>query len=232
MTPMALDDPAFVHRCLLQAMEEDGAPDDPDLPEAVAAVAVVAHMGPTGPATLWIQRADNPDDPWSGHMGFPGGRAEDDDDDCRATAERETLEELGLHLGEHGAHVGKLREQLVYNRTGKAPFKLVAHLYWVDELPELVPQAAEVAAVHSIELAYLLDPRHATSKEITWQDRPYRFPGIRFGERVIWGLSHRIWLDLRARLERTALREYLPMDTPAEPIVFDGGKDPRARDDD
>lgn len=211
-------------------MESGGAPDDPELPKEAAAVAVVAHMGATGPATLWIQRADNPNDPWSGHMGFPGGRAEPEDDSCRATAERETLEEVGLDLFEAATHLGKLREQLVYNRTGKAPFKLVAHLYWVDSLPDLVPQASEVAAIHSIDLAYLLDSRHATTKEVTWQERRFRFPGIVYEERVIWGLSHRIWLDLRTRLSETALAEHLPLGEPVDEAEIDPSEDPRARD--
>lgn len=214
---MPLLDPEFVTSCLRQAMEREGAPDDPDLPEEAAAVAVVVHMSGAGPAMLWIQRADNPNDPWSGHMGFPGGRPEPQDDgSCRATAERETLEELGLDLKQHADHLGKLREQLVYNRTGEAPFRLVAHLYWTDSLPELVPQASEVAAVHSIDLAYLLDSRYATSQEVTWQKRRFRFPAIRYQQMVIWGLSHRIWLDLRARLGDTELAEHLPLDPTAD----------------
>ena len=33
-------------------------------------------------------------------------------------------------------------------------------------------------AIHSIELGYLLDPRFATTKEITWQEKRYRFPAF------------------------------------------------------
>ena len=63
-----------------------------------AAVAVV--LGPTseGLQLLFIERAQHPDDPWSGHIAFPGGRIEADDPSPRAAAERETLEEVGLDL--------------------------------------------------------------------------------------------------------------------------------------
>lgn len=47
---------------------------------------------------LFIKRARNPRDPWSGHMALPGGRREAHDDDLLATAIRETHEETGIEL--------------------------------------------------------------------------------------------------------------------------------------
>lgn len=50
---------------------------------------------------LWfIQRAQRPGDPWSGHVGFPGGREHPEDPDLLAVAVRETREELGVDLRE------------------------------------------------------------------------------------------------------------------------------------
>ena len=63
-----------------------------------AAVAVVLGPTPEGLQLLFIERAQHPDDPWSGHIAFPGGRIEADDPSPRAAAERETLEEVGLDL--------------------------------------------------------------------------------------------------------------------------------------
>ena len=62
-----------------------------------AAVSVCLAPDPHGAATvLLIKRAEHPLDPWSGHIGLPGGRRETDDLDVLATARRETHEEVGL----------------------------------------------------------------------------------------------------------------------------------------
>ena len=48
---------------------------------------------------LFIRRAINPRDPWSGNVAFPGGKQDPDDgDDDERTAMRETQEEVGLDL--------------------------------------------------------------------------------------------------------------------------------------
>ena len=58
---------------------------------------------------LFMERAKVEGDPWSGHIAFPGGHEEDQDDSSLHTAMRETHEELGLDLS--GAEVlGSLDE--------------------------------------------------------------------------------------------------------------------------
>jgi len=47
---------------------------------------------------LFMQRAEHPKDPWSGHIAFPGGGVESIDEHTLATAIRETHEELGVEL--------------------------------------------------------------------------------------------------------------------------------------
>lgn len=43
-----------------------------------------------------IKRAENPRDPWSGDVAFPGGRVESVDSNLVDTALRETFEEVGI----------------------------------------------------------------------------------------------------------------------------------------
>ena len=81
-----------------------------------AAVAVVLREGPRSAEVLLIERAHHPDDPWSGHMAFPGGRMEAGDDSTRTTAARETLEEVGVSL--HGAEYLGHVDELTGNRDG------------------------------------------------------------------------------------------------------------------
>src|SRR5258706_15931093 len=47
-----------------------------DPPSSRAAVALILRDGPQGIEVLFIRRAEHPQDPWSGQMAFPGGRAE------------------------------------------------------------------------------------------------------------------------------------------------------------
>jgi 8-oxo-dGTP pyrophosphatase MutT (NUDIX family) len=73
--------------------------------------------GPAGLELLFIRRAEHEADPWSGQMGFPGGRAEAGDTDLKQTAIRETLEEIGIDLARDGAFLGPLDE--VRNLAGR-----------------------------------------------------------------------------------------------------------------
>ena len=61
---------------------------------AVAAILCNAES----PQLLFIERARVEGDPWSGDIAFPGGRVEPQDDGLQAAAERETREEIGIHV--------------------------------------------------------------------------------------------------------------------------------------
>ncbi len=156
-----------------------------------AAVALVLRPGAGGRTeALFIERAEHPHDPWSGHMALPGGRVDPSDPDARFAAERETREEVGLDLsagrrigrlddleGRHaGRPVGLLISAFVYRHPDPGPLVLnheVSHALWVpvDEL---------VAPQRQVEV-----PRAVAGR---------RFPGIRVGDserHIVWGLTYR-----------------------------------------
>src|SRR5262249_57053733 len=87
------------------------------------------------PELLFIERARHPDDPWSGHMAFPGGRVDPGDSDPRAAAERETLEEVGLSLAGAEA-LGQLDDLEGRHAGRRLPLVISAYVY---HLPEAGP---------------------------------------------------------------------------------------------
>ena len=76
-------------------------------PHDAAVAAILRPSDDSGLELLGIVRRRIPKDPWSGHIAFPGGRVEPSDASLRATAERETLEEIDLNpQKEH--YIGRL----------------------------------------------------------------------------------------------------------------------------
>ncbi|MGO9309711.1 MAG: NUDIX hydrolase [Spirochaetia bacterium] len=56
---------------------------------------------------LFIKRAERAGDPWSGHLAFPGGRAEESDATLLDLAMRETAEEVGIDARQGGRVIGR-----------------------------------------------------------------------------------------------------------------------------
>ena len=87
-----------------------------------AAVAVVLRPLPDGnAAVLYILRRANERDPWSGQVGFPGGRQQESDHDDLATAVRECREEVGLHLDDAESYelLGRLPDRPITASGGR-----------------------------------------------------------------------------------------------------------------
>lgn len=139
----------------------------------------------------FIRRTERDDDPWSGQMAFPGGRADESDPTPAATAERETSEEVGLQLQAVG-RLGALSEvplrRIANNDSVLSPFVY----YCGPQVPTLRPDPREIAAAFWIPVAHLWDPAHLT--EVPWihEGTAMRFAGIAHGPDVIWGLTHRV----------------------------------------
>ena len=94
----------------LEASLKARAPREENDPAArPAAVAILLRLGPSRePEVFFIQRAEYEGDPWSGHIAFPGGRAEPDDESLMHTAMRETYEETGFDLEIRSEMIGIL----------------------------------------------------------------------------------------------------------------------------
>jgi 8-oxo-dGTP pyrophosphatase MutT (NUDIX family) len=171
--------------------------------EERAAVAVIVRQPEEGaPEILFIERAVREGDPWSGQMAFPGGRRDAADPDLRATAVRETHEEVGLSLGEP---IGRLDDVRGRRRTPAAtrPSELIVSpfVFGIDEEPPLRP-GPEVRDTVWIAIPQLLDLRSAAWLRLEREGERLELPAIRHRGRTIWGLTYRILGGFFRILER------------------------------
>ena len=164
-----------------------------------AAVASVLRPGTGGPEVLLIRRAEHPRDPWSGHMAFPGGRQDPEDADLLATAQRETLEEVGLDLG--GADLLGRGDDLEAIARGKRAGRVVRpFVFWAPAAETGPFDATEVAEALWAPIAPLLRGERDTTFPYEHEGRRLTFPAYDVEGRIVWGLTHRMLTALFARL--------------------------------
>ena len=180
---------------VLRSVEEVGP-----LVEGRVYAAVAMILGPGaggGRELLMIRRADREGDPWSGHMGFPGGHREAHDPDLLGTAIREVGEEIGLELPRDRC-IGALGELSPVSRRREIwvrPF-----VFRLDHWPELQP-SHEVAAVHRFDFQRIVAGEGRGTFQYPWQGVEWEFPCVRLDGELIWGLSLRMIDDLLERGE-------------------------------
>jgi 8-oxo-dGTP pyrophosphatase MutT (NUDIX family) len=164
-----------------------------------AAVAMVLRQGEHGLELLFIRRAEHPNDPWSGQMAFPGGRTEPGDVGLRATAIRETSEEIGLALERQGMYLGALDEVRAMARLRPMNLAIAPFVFRLDVSAELT-LSDEVTSAHWLPLTRLLDPAARSAYVYEQQGSRIEFPCLRLDGLMIWGLTYRMFVDLAERL--------------------------------
>jgi 8-oxo-dGTP pyrophosphatase MutT (NUDIX family) len=161
-----------------------------------AAVALVLRESDDGrPELLFIRRAEHEKDPWSGHMGFPGGRAERRDASLEATATRETLEETGIDLARDATRLGALDEVRALAR-GKPVDLVIAPFVFRLRRPAEGRPSREVVSLHWIALDRLLDPASRSTLHYEHEGTRLELPCFRIDGLVIWGLTYRMFENL------------------------------------
>lgn len=162
---------------------DEGAPSQ-------AAVAVTLRESREGPEVLLIRRAESPRDPWSGHMAFPGGRRDPGDPNLQKTAERETLEELGLRLERYGRLAGQLDDIDAVARGRNLGMIVRPHVYALNEAPELKPKPDEVAEAIWAPLAPMMEGKLDTVRPYRMGGREIDLPAYDLDGRLVWGLTY------------------------------------------
>ncbi len=159
---------------------------------AKAAVALILRFGTSGLEVLFIERAHHDGDPWSGNLGFPGGRLESFDAGPREAAIRETMEEIGLDL-RTALHLGRMDDIA----TASIPVQVSCFVYLLNDSPRLRPNH-EVRSTYWIPLKDISNPNRRMEAIVHFGGRKLVRPAIDVlgpGEIVLWGLTYRLILQ-------------------------------------
>jgi 8-oxo-dGTP pyrophosphatase MutT (NUDIX family) len=189
----------FIRQALL-ANPRTIPPPGPERP--LACVALVLAGTPQQPAVCFIRRAMRPGDPWSGHMAFPGGRADPGDASAQAVAEREAAEEVGLRL-EPRQLIAPLTEMPVRAGGREMRMQLAAFVYGLDGAPPaLTPQTEEVAQALWVPLEHVFDPASRMRYRFERGGAVLDFPALGIDGHIVWGLTYRVLAELGERVGR------------------------------
>ena len=160
-----------------------------------AAVAMILRQGGSGLELFLIQRASHDQDPWSGHLAFPGGKVEPGEEPKQA-AERETCEEVGLDLGK-ARYLGPLGEI-----TGHSlPVRVAGYVYALNGCGSRPVLSDEVHDSFWVGFKDLLDDERHITATVTFDGRAHQVPAIRlpFADiPVLWGLTYRMVMNFMA----------------------------------
>jgi len=152
----------------------------------------------SGPELFFIERAHHPGDPWSGNIGFPGGRRDPVDATLRHTAERETMEEVGIDLAPT-AYLGRLSDIVGAN----LPVRVSCFVYGLTA-PVVPVFSDEVRDAFWYGLDELWLPERHVSAKVRFGKQTLEAPAIDFGlpgKPVLWGITYRLVSQFRELLE-------------------------------
>jgi 8-oxo-dGTP pyrophosphatase MutT (NUDIX family) len=163
-----------------------------------AAVALILARIDSGYRMLFIERATHPGDPWSGNIGFPGGKVEKEDADTRHAAERETMEELGIDLAK-AKYLGRISD----HDGAHLPVLLSCFVYGIVEEQIEFTISEEVKDVFWLTIEELTDSDSLGVHEFTFAGDRFESPCVRLpydDKPVLWGLTYRLVTEF---LEKT-----------------------------
>jgi 8-oxo-dGTP pyrophosphatase MutT (NUDIX family) len=166
-----------------------------------AAVAAILRPGATGPELLFIHRAEDPRDPWSGHMAFPGGKVDVGDADAHAAALRETREEVGLDLETDALPLGRLSDVRAVGRGRPLSLVISPFVFELQTTPELKTNH-EVETVVWVPVAFLADRANRETMPYRRYGLALDLPCYRYDGHLIWGLTLGMADDMLRLVER------------------------------
>jgi 8-oxo-dGTP pyrophosphatase MutT (NUDIX family) len=140
---------------------------------------------------LFIKRAARAGDPWSGHLAFPGGRAEEWDATLLDIAIREAAEEVGIDARQGGRLLGRL--PTVRPLSARIPSITVTPFVALAPPGAVLRlQPEEVEEAFWMPIAALR--RSGRSATVRWETRDgtRELPAFPSPKGPIWGITERI----------------------------------------
>lgn len=144
-------------------------------------------------------------------MAFPGGRAEQIDPDSRATAERETREELALNLSDGAQMMGRMSDILATAGGRHLPLVITPWVYRVEGDPDLSPNE-EVDEALWVPMSYFKNAENRDFFDYNIAGFRLRLPCYHYEGRTIWGLTLKMvdeLLDIDMRAQKAAQEAYM-----------------------
>jgi len=151
--------------------------------EANAAVAILLKPDDQDIEMLFVKRAENPKDPWSGQIALPGGKRTSKDQNLKETVLRETIEETGINLLDRCRFLGvtaAVRSRL------NPEIKVLPFVFLLEHEPVIQLNMDELERYYWIPIGDLVRNERAVR---------FRFgtrPAFIIGDVKIWGLTFRI----------------------------------------
>lgn len=160
-----------------------------------AAVAIIRVSDPLD-SFLLLRRTSNPEDPWSGHFSFPGGRREPKDKHLLATCIRETHEETGICLSEDQLQA-ELSAAYAGSRTDSR-ILVQPYLFQLQSRPELTLDPMEIQSYRWLDTALFQNSALHVQAEVL---PDLYFPAFPLDDYYLWGFTYRLLNRLLAAEE-------------------------------
>lgn len=164
-----------------------------------AAVTILLREQNSAAELLIIKRAEHPNDPWSGHLALPGGRADATDAHLIATAARETWEEVGISLTMEEHYIGRLETLLPVNP--RLPQIEITPLIAVAPNEITLQLSYEVAEAFWMPVRALQASGLSETYRFRHQDTILKYPAYPSPHGAIWGITQRILTEFLGLLE-------------------------------
>lgn len=143
---------------------------------------------------LMIKRRENPRDPWSGQMAFPGGHADLEDRTLLDTVAREAEEEVGIDIRDK-EFLGCLSN--VQPRNAPMVVAPFVFLLTASVHPKTSIEAEEILWV---PMSFLLNSENVSSIMVPIGHEVISMGCYKYSNHTIWGLSFRIIREIVSKI--------------------------------